>query len=252
MTARRCTTYPAALAAAGLTLGLAVPVAAAQEDGVGWTAPPVQFSAVGNDNCEVEFTMTNSTNATYAIDYIVDGEDPTTLAGLPGISGNTGVVTRTLIGLPPNRVEYVRTIGRLGVQAVPEVPLWTPGTPHTGGFDPVTATNTIDLRDLAALPNPESDTHTVTYQVVQGPHWGFKGWDPETRTFAVYTTEVSGCAEDDGGDGTGSLGIGSVGSLGSVDAVGHSTAEGSLGGGGSEAVITGSLATLDTWSTEAE
>ena len=83
----------------------------------------------------------------------------------------------------------------------------------TATNEPVTSTNTIDLRDLPNPPNPEADTHTITYQQIGGPDHGFGGVQSD---MPVFTTEVSGCAAPAGPWGSLEDLFGS-GSAGSVD-----------------------------------
>lgn len=199
-------------------MGLAVsPAIASAADGEsGWRTPPVQWFADGNDNCEVDFTILNSTNArTYAIDYIVDGEDPKEIEGAANITGTTFDMNMSGTIIP-------RTVGRIGTFAYAAVPAFPDGGYITNRdpADPAQQiTKKINIGELPDLPNPELDTHTITYQMVLGPENKDKGWDPEEKTFAKFTTTVSGCAEaedeDNGSLGSGS-GSGSGSSFGSV------------------------------------
>ena len=62
--------FVAGVALASATVLGGAGVASAQQD-----EGPVQFSAEGNDNCEVVFTVQNQTNSRfYTIDYQIDGE----------------------------------------------------------------------------------------------------------------------------------------------------------------------------------
>ncbi len=183
-TARRV--VPAVALSAGLALTLPGIATAADP---GWRNDPVQFWAVGNDQCEVEFTVVNKTNAFYVVDYIVDDEDPVALTGKAGWSLTGTTVNATLDGVATTRV-----VGRRGVSTAPEAPVFaSPGVPYDVTRNPVTTTNTIDLRTLPELPNAGADTHTVTYQVILGPNGRDKGWDPVAKQFARFTTDVSGC-----------------------------------------------------------
>lgn len=176
-----------ALASVGLALGLAAPTAKAQ----GWDQDPVRFFAQGNDQCEVTFTIVNRTNAFYNIDFIIDDEDPASLVGVPG--GYSGGLTGSTVKNTVKGVTKIRYVGRPGVQAQPSSPTMPPSTKYESDRDPVTTTRTRNILEQAWLPNPTSDTHTITYQVVLGPHAPHKGWDPVAQDFVTYTTDVSGC-----------------------------------------------------------
>ena len=178
------------VAAATAVVALVMPgVAAAQED-PGLREGPVQFWAEGNDQCQVIFNTLNKTNGTYYVDFIVDDENPASLAGQPGIWSSAGLVVNvTLDGTATSR-----TVGRRAVATNAEPPLFQAGVVgYVRDREPVASTATINLRELALLPNAGADTHTVTYQVTLGPDSRDKGWDPVTKTFARFTTDVTGC-----------------------------------------------------------
>ena len=160
-------------------------VAAAQQD-----EGPVRFSAEGNDQCEVTFTIENETNSRYyTIDFMVDDE------------------------FTYWQEDSHYSVTRFALSSDAETPLFPEDTnSYAADRDPVTSERTIDLRDLYNRPNPDADEHTISYRMIRGPVTAHR--DDES----VYTTEVSGCA-DDGADedsGQGSLG----GVLGSVDVFG--------------------------------
>ncbi|MFN3338593.1 MAG: Ig-like domain-containing protein [Dietzia sp.] len=161
----------------------------------GWDQGPVRFSASGNDQCQVEFTIVNETNGFYVVDFAVDGEDPTSLVGVPGVWSLTGVPVRARFSFDSVAYDITRIVGRQGVQnSAPTPPVFAPGTaPYVTDREPITTTRTVDLLDQPRLPNRSSDTHTVTYQVVAGPQSEDKGFDPTTGQFALLETEVSGC-----------------------------------------------------------
>ncbi|MET3859568.1 hypothetical protein ABIE38_000465 [Dietzia sp. 2505] len=181
---------PAVLAACGICLGVS-PAATAD----GWDQGPVRFSASGDDQCRVHFTIINQTNGYYAVDFAVDGEEPTSLVGVPGVWSQTGVSVRSRFSFDSVAFDITRVVGRLGVQnSAPAPPVFAPGTaPYVTDRDPITTTRTVDLLDQPRLPNRASDTHTVTYQVVVGPQSVDKGFDPAAGQFALLETEVSGC-----------------------------------------------------------
>ncbi|MBB1032510.1 Ig-like domain repeat protein [Dietzia sp. SLG310A2-38A2] len=189
-TSSRRLVLPAVLAACGLCLGL--PPAASAE---GWDQGPVRFSASGDDQCQVHFTIVNETNGYYVVDFAVDGEDPTSLVGVPGVWGLTGVPVRARFSFDSVAYDITRVVGRQGVQnSAPAPPVFAPGTaPYVTDRDPITTTRTVDLLDQPRLPNRASDTHTVSYQVVVGPQSVDKGFDPATGQFTLLETEVSGC-----------------------------------------------------------
>lgn len=187
-------TLPAVMAAFGVCLGVA-PAVSAQDTGQGWNEGPVQFSATGDDQCQVHFTIVNETNAYYVVDYTVDGEDPTSLVGVPGAWSQTGVSVRARFTLDTVPYDITRTVGRFGVQnSAPATPVFASGTaPYENNRTPITTTRTVDLLAQPRLPNRNSDTHTVSYQVVLGPQSPDKGFDTDTGEFALLETEVSGC-----------------------------------------------------------
>lgn len=189
-TTSRRFTLPAAIAAFGICLG--VPPAASAE---GWDQGPVRFSASGDDQCRVHFTIINETNGYYVVDFAVDGEDPASLAGVPGVWSLTGVPVRARFSLDSVAYDITRVVGRQGVQnSAPSSPVFAPGTaPYVTDRDPITTTRTVSLLDQPRLPNRASDTHTVSYHVVVGPQSADKGFDSATGRFALLETEVSGC-----------------------------------------------------------
>ena len=177
---RRGTTIAGGFAAAALAVGMASPVASAQNlDG------PVQFWADGNDQCEVEFTVLNSTNGVYPLDWWVEGQER---EGDDLGLGNTGQLIDTRNYEP----------------AVPEAS-------YRSDYDvPLTTNVVVNLNDVAGLPPADDGAYVVNYRIAAGPEGDHRG-DPDG-----YTTEVTGCETED--EGTGSLSLGSLdvfGSLGS-------------------------------------
>jgi hypothetical protein len=169
---------------------LTMPALASAEGEAGLREGPVQFWAEGNDQCQVTFNTLNKTNGTYYVDFVVDDENPTALAGQPGVWSSAGLVVNvTLDGTATSR-----TVGRRGLATNAQAPLFQAGvTGYVRDREPVGTTGTINLRDLALLPNAGADSHTVTYQVVLGPDSRDKGWNSTTKTFARFTTDVTGC-----------------------------------------------------------
>lgn len=190
---------------------------------------PVQFWAVGNDNCQLDITVVNRSNSpSYRVDYVVDGEDPTKIPDEREAKRAAGDYTYDFgairKGPYAGQGEFgTRTMGRTGVVVKfsgdeygtaiegsnKKVPLEMLG-------DPVTTEETVNLHDLPGLPNPDADSHTITYQQILGPDHGFYGVQSK---MPVFTTEVTGCAPDDESPGYGSIvgsGSGSIVGAGSA------------------------------------
>ncbi|WP_291082020.1 Ig-like domain-containing protein [Dietzia sp. UBA5065] len=178
-----------ALAVAGQAVLVSTPVASA----AGWDQGPVQFSAYGDDQCQLHFTIVNRTNSFYVVDFAVDGEDPTALQGKPGIWSQTGQTVRSRFSLNGVAYDISRVVGRPGVQNSAPLSPTFPGATYENNREPITTTRTVNLLEQALLPNRASDTHTVTYQVTLGPQSADKGFDSATGTFALLGTSVSGC-----------------------------------------------------------
>lgn len=209
---------PAALAAASLALGLAVsfaPAATAQTQGVGGSAQ-MRYAATGGTDCTLHLEMWNNTNGYYAIDFLVDDQEPWRPGWGTGDIGydwqgehNEPVWFETGVGYKRNLgwIHSERTINLLDLGA--EI------SPPIGGM-------------MTPIPHRDSDTHTIRYRVILGPDTTDRGPLPEG---GFYETIVSGCATPDEGDGTGSLGSLSAGSLGSLSNDGDG--DGSVGSSGS-------------------
>lgn len=179
---RRGTTIAGGFAAAALAVGMASPVASAQKlDG------PVQFWAAGNDQCEVEFTVLNSTNGEYILDWWVEGQDKT---GEDFGLGPTGQIIESR--------NYTPTFG-------------SPGVSYKFDYAVPLTTNVVyNLDEVEGLPDSEDGEYTVNYRMASGPEGGHRG------KADGYSTTVTGCETED--EGTGSLSLGSLdvfGSLGS-------------------------------------
>lgn len=179
---RRGTTIAGGFAAAALAVGMASPVASAQKlDG------PVQFWAAGNDQCEVEFTVLNSTNGEYILDWWVEGQEKT---GTDYGIGETGQIIESRNYTPTNT---------------------NPAVPYRFDYEVPLTTNVVyNLDEVEGLPDSEDGEYVVNYRMASGPEGAHRG-DPDG-----YTTEVTGCETED--EGTGSLSLGSLdvfGSLGS-------------------------------------
>lgn len=169
----------ATLAGAGVLGGAGI--AQAQQD-----EGPVQFNAVGNDQCEVTFTIENRTNSEdYTVDYMIDDE------------------------FANWKTDKHYSVTRFALSSKAEAPLWGGGIPYVSDREPVVNNRTIDLKTVENLPNPDSDTHTISYRLIRGPHVDHRDDDN------VYTTDVSGCADGGSGGLVGSI-IGSVDVFGSL------------------------------------
>ena len=182
--------------------------------------PEIQFvaDAFSPAPCQVTFELTNATNAPYLIIYRIDGER------FPPYSGRDGVTN------PGGGTPY----SQLGK--------------HTWGWKTGVeqASNTIDLRDLADLPNPDADSHTIAWSVA-GPEDDYINPDvPATARGQWEFVPVTGCAEPpvECPVCTGSLGSIAEGSLGSLEGEDGSLSDSSgseTGPDGSLATVTGSL-----------
>ncbi|GAA1739016.1 hypothetical protein GCM10009832_22080 [Dietzia kunjamensis subsp. schimae] len=260
----RRATLPAVLAAAALAMGVASPVAQAQptrpfttvfneatgtwytspNEGAGNVKTPPIFNpdgtyetqfvidAVSNNPCEVTFSITNATNATYSIVWRIDGE----------------------LG-PPDAAPWAVWNGRRGVVGEPAGGPGNifPTVDHTWGWkDAVTTQTTINLlTDLDYIPNRAEDAHTISYALI-GPESDYI--NPDVSALASdpeewETVDVAGCAEPPVEcpvcEDSGSLGSIAEGSLGSLEGGDGSLSDsaGSDGGvDGSLAALTGSLA----------
>lgn len=145
---------PVLLALSAVGLGAVTPIASAQEP------PPIQYEAVGNDDCTFTVTFDNRTNSRfYQIDYRIDGEDPRT----------------TLDGIP---------IYRWGPWPDAEVPFNT--LPYVWDREPLRSVKTQNIRNVVDLPNPDQDSHQVDVRIAVGPQTAHRL--PEWRTI-----EVTGC-----------------------------------------------------------
>lgn len=179
---RRGTTIAGGFAAAALAVGMASPVASAQN-----LEGPVKFWAAGNDQCEVEFTVLNSTNGEYILDWWVEGQERT---GTDYGIGKTGQIIESRNYEPTN----TNTPPPVSYKSDYPVPL---------------TTNVVyNLDEVEGLPDSEDGEYVVNYRMASGPESAHRGGE--------YTTTVTGCETED--EGTGSLSLGSLdvfGSLGS-------------------------------------
>ncbi|WP_344411190.1 hypothetical protein [Dietzia kunjamensis] len=190
------------------------------------------IDAVSNNPCEVTFSITNATNATYSIVWRIDGE----------------------LG-PPDAAPWAVWNGRRGVVGEPAGGPGNifPTVDHTWGWkDAVTTQTTINLlTDLDYIPNRAEDAHTISYALI-GPESDYI--NPDVSALASdpeewETVDVAGCAEPPVEcpvcEDSGSLGSIAEGSLGSLEGGDGSLSDsaGSDGGvDGSLAALTGSLA----------
>lgn len=160
---------PAVVAAGTLLIGLTSPVANAQAGLPGQHTGPVQFWAEGNDQCQVELTMSNATNGAYTMDWRID-EEP-----LTGPDYGTG---------PTSHRKYRGDLNPPQFSATP------PKVGYRSDYEPLVSSRTVTLTDLSDLPNRAADAHTVDFRVVLGPDGGHRG-DGQWHT-ATFT----GCQSD--------------------------------------------------------
>ncbi|MCW4354138.1 hypothetical protein ONR57_12590 [Hoyosella sp. YIM 151337] len=147
------------------------------------TDGPVRFSAVGNDQCEVTFTIENDTNSRfYTIDYLIDDEQPT------GPDFGTGPT------------------GRRVLNSAAQEPLGPPG--YVRNRPTEVSTVTVDLREVEDRPNVGADSYLIRYRMILGP----SAQDRGPGTF--YETTVTGCADPEPPTGSIRIDLGSlIGSL---------------------------------------
>lgn len=191
--------------ASGAVLALSTVSGAAPPDN-GQRDAQVNFWAKDLGRCTAEFTIENHTNVTtYTIDWRIDGESGRDIG----------------VGFDIYRTGTPNMASKAASPTWPdEVPTNTPeNRTMLSGLPAVLATYQQDLKNLNGwnppLPNPDADTHEVSYRMVLGPP-GNNGQTPtETPEWlgnrAWHTVTVSGCNPP---PDTGSLG--SAGSLGSI------------------------------------
>lgn len=155
----------AAFATAGLALGLTAPAHAQPADAKG--SAVVKYLAEGGTDCTVKVTMWNGTNGPYAVDFVVDDQQPTW--GPDWGTGTTGYV----------------------FQGSRNQPTWPNSSPYNNTFPLLESSRTFDLLALSPqIPNRDSDTHTVRYRLILGPVTADRGPLPAS---GWYETQVSGC-----------------------------------------------------------
>jgi hypothetical protein len=158
----------AALATAGLALGLTAPAAGAQTQGVGGSAV-MRYAASGGTDCTVTLQMWNGTNGAYTIDFLVDDQAP---FGPDYGTGQTGY----------------RWTGALNP---PQFSIVEPKVAYNKAYPLLESSRTFNLLALSPqIPNRDSDTHTVRYRVILGPATADRGPLPAS---GWYETQVSGC-----------------------------------------------------------
>lgn len=205
----------ATLLGAGLTTTAAVATAAEGGQRTG----PVQFWAEDLGNCKAEFTIRNTTNVTtYTLDWRIDDEPLRTVDGIPFDIGRTGGMASTVLEGP----RWPDDIPTEGPNTVDK--RWM-----VSDRAPSTKTYVQDLKDITGtynppLPNPESDTHTVSYRMVLGPPGNNGQTQDENPEWLGdrqwHSIEVTGCNPPVDPPATGSL-AGFLGSLGSVGSLGR-------------------------------
>ena len=179
-----------------LTAGILSPSLAAA-DPVDQPAAALTTSARDLGNCQVEFSITNTTNVTsYTLDWRIDDEPLRTNPDIPFPYGRTGGMSATV---DPG---YDGPIFPRDAETRPntEQDRWM-----RSGLTPSTATYTKDLKNITdsynpALPNPDNDVHVVRYRLALGPagnnaepQWGDREWlgDRDWKTVVV-----TGCAPE--------------------------------------------------------
>lgn len=168
---------------------------------------PVAFWAEGNDKCEVTFTVVNRTASDkYHVDYVIDDEKAPEHTEEDHPTGKTYDFKKLTAGPYSGTEIGERTIGRIGVRGKASGTSGPVSNAESALRAPETTTNTVKLKELKDLPNPEADKHVITYQQINGPVRGDFGIQ---SNLPVFTTEVTGCATPD-----------PLGSLGSSDSAG--------------------------------
>lgn len=174
-----------------LTAATAAPAFAAPEP----NEPAVQSSARNLGDCQVEFSITNTTNVTsFTIDWRIDDEELRFLPDIDFAVGRTGGMHSTVLD-GPRWPDDIPTEGENTVEK-----RWM-----ESGRAPSTATYTKDLKNITdpynpTLPNPEAAEHTVDYRIVLGPpgnnaepQWGEREWLGDREWKSVT---VTGCAPE--------------------------------------------------------
>lgn len=178
---------------ASLSLALAAGAITPALAGADPVEPAVQSSARDLGNCEVEFSVTNTTNVTtFTIDWRIDDEELREISGVNFPVGRTGGMHSTVLA-GPRWPDDVDTEGENTVEK-----RWM-----RSGLEPSTATYTRDLKNLTdsynpPLPNPGAAEHSVDYRIVLGPpgnngelQWGDREWLGDREWKSVT---VTGCA----------------------------------------------------------
>lgn len=178
----------ASTALAGATILGGAGIASAQD------TAPVEFNAVGGEDCTVTFSIDNRTNSDrYRIDYQINGEfneeaDPNWVeAKHDGLNdaeedGPTrwGPTSKVAEGVPP--------LGEEGAG------------PHNGDYELTTAEKTVKLKELEDLPDPNEDgSYTIQYRLIWGPEANFRFDEDEPESVTV-----TGCEDDPFGSAKGS------------------------------------------------
>lgn len=162
---------PAVLAVGALLGGLASPIASAQEGLPGQHTGPVQFWASGNDQCQVEFTMSNATNGAYTMDWRID-EEP-----LTGPDYGSGPISHRTYRGDLNLPQFNH-----------------PAVGYKFDYQPLISSRTVTLTDLGDLPNRAADAHTVDFRMILGPdgrHRGDGRWHSVTVTGCQSATSAT-------------------------------------------------------------
>lgn len=177
--------------AAGAALTLSTAPAGADEPDNGQRTGPVQFWAEDGGDCTAQFNIENRTNVTtFTIDWRIDDEVPEGRdigVGFPiWRTGTPNMASKAASPTWPEEVEENTPENRTMVS----------------DRDPVLATYVQDLKHFTGswdpgLPNPDADTHVISYRMVLGPP-GNNGQTPtETPEWIGdrqwHTVTVTGC-----------------------------------------------------------
>lgn len=173
----------ASTALAGATILGGAGIASAQD------TAPVEFNAEGGDDCTVTFSIDNRTNSeNYRIDYQINGE-----FNDEGRADDATWAEAKHDGLDDGAETGPTRWGPTSVVADEVTPLGEEGAgPHNGEYELATAEETVNLKQLDDLPDPNEDgSYTIEYRLIWGPEANFRfdNEEPEKVT-------VTGCDSD--------------------------------------------------------
>lgn len=219
------TVAAATIAVVGLGISSATAIANAQD--IGQRTGAVQFWAEDLGDCKVEFTIRNTTNVTsFTLDWRIDHEELRMIPTVPWFAvGRTGGMHSTVLDGP----RWPDDIGTQGENTVDN--RWM-----KSGLPASETSYVKDLKNITdaynpALPNPDADTHVVSYRMVLGPS-GNNAETPSNTPEWIgdrrwHSVTVTGCNPTDPPE-PGSL-ANVFGSLGSSEGSGSTGSLASLG-----------------------